>query len=56
MILIIGSDASGKTVAEDKTDSQWKAGQIADTWRDGGLTVVVVYPAIETAAPERPNR
>ena len=41
-ITITGYDPTGKIVAEDKTDSHWKAGQLADGWRGSGLEVSVV--------------
>ena len=50
-ITIIGKDAAGKIVAQDRTDSHWKAKQIADGWRGRGLEVAL----IETGPASSPN-
>lgn len=46
-ITIIGRDQAGNVVAQDRTDSNWKANQIAAAWKASGLAVEV----IETEAP-----
>ena len=51
MTTIIGTDASGKIVAQKRVSDSRKAEQIADYWRGSGLAVEVVDPA----NPARPS-
>lgn len=47
-VTIIGRDASGKIVAEEKTDRPGKAKQVADGWKASGLEVEVKAAGAET--------
>jgi hypothetical protein len=51
-IMIIGRDACGKVVAQDRTSEHWKAKQIAAAWKSSGWVVEI----IETGPANGPQR
>ena len=52
MTTIIGTDASGKIVAQKRVSDSRKAEQIADYWRGSGLAVEVVDPGESSKAEQ----